>query len=279
MKSMITLILSVAAVAFIVFCWAVMTSPELKYSSTRYKFKAKIVFWAGNVRLQDAIPYFSWSTHDPQMTHKLDLKEARTAKCRAGDIGLHRDSGYLSNVAIPGTFKHAWIHVGDREIVEAVSQGVLKRDELYPLLTDYAVILRPNGLSWQEIDEATTRAKSIVGCKYDANFKFDFEEASAGLKDQESEKYCRNIKCEKYHAAFSCTETVGYAFFPFKKKLNLFRSMHAGREAIIADDYLKMNFDIVWLSPSVTVKWAEENGLHEQGRQKIADYWAANPRQ
>jgi hypothetical protein len=185
--------------------------------------------------------------------------------CRPGDIGIHRDAGYLSNLSIPGAFKHAWICVDGDDIVEAVSEGVIRRHNTYPLMTDYGMILRPIGVSGEDCYEAATRANNLVGCEYDANFKFDF----AG----DDEKYAANISSGKFHGAFSCTETVAFSWYHQRGKLGIFRSMHAGREAIIADDYLRMNFEIVWASPSVTVEWAEKAGLHEQGRVKIREYW------
>ena len=75
------------------------------------------------------------------------------------------------------------------------------------------------------------------------------------------------------HGAFSCTETAAFSWLKCREKLGIFRTKHAGREAIVADDFLRMRFEIVWASKSVTVKWAEQQGLHEEGRHKIAEYW------
>jgi len=242
-----------------------LMSPELQYHTVWYKLKAKLFFWLGDIRRLDAFPFVTWASHE----HKLDLKDVREAcrKIRPGDIGIHRDSGYLSNLGIPGGFKHAWVCIDNNECVEAVSDGVVRRDNMYPLLTDYAIILRPLKVTKADIDKAVERAKTLEGCEYDANFNFDFEQTDAEL-----ERYTSNLKSGSFHGAFSCTETAAFCWYHRKKELGIFRSMQAGREAIVADDFLKMNFGIVWLSPTVTDEWAVKNGLHEEGRQKIKDF-------
>lgn len=248
-----------------------LMSPELKYHTFWYRVKAKLFFWLGDIRRLDCFPYVTWASHD----HKVDLKDSRYAAqtLRPGDIGLHRDSGYLSNLGIPGAFKHAWVCVEGNDIVEAISDGVVKRDNLYPLVTDYAIILRPIGVSKTDINKTVERANALVGCEYDANFKFDLEQAEGILdKDLEQQKFLTNLKAGNFHGAFSCTETAAFAWYHKKKELGIFRTMHAGREAIIADDFLKMNFGIVWMSPSVTDEWAKAVGMHEEGRQKIRDF-------
>lgn len=259
--------LAIALAILGVAAYRIMMSPELKYHSIWYKMKAGLVFWIGDVRRLNKFPWVTWATHG----HKISYKESRegAVACRPGDIGLHRDEGFLSNLGIPGAFKHAWIVVDNNDCVEALSEGVVRRDCIAPLISDYAIILRPLNVVKADVDQAIRRAKSIVGSDYDANFNFNFEETDANMGD-----FTRNLDAGKFHAAFSCTETVGFSWYHCRKKLEIFRSEHAGREAIIADDYLKMKFEIVWLSSSITNEWALKNGLHEEGRQKIKDFLA-----
>jgi hypothetical protein len=174
----------------------------------------------------------------------------------------------LSNFGIPGAFKHAWIWTGDNRIVEACQEGVMHRDEFHPIVCDYSILLRPKGMSEDDVKIAVQRAKSIVGCEYDANFNFDLLEADKVIGQQ----YTRNISAGEYHPAFSCTETVAFSWLHKRKELGVFRTTYAGREAIIADDYLRMNCEIVWVSPSVTMEWATMEGLHEEGRFKLQEY-------
>lgn len=249
--------------------YRVLLSPALRYHSVWYKAKAGLFFWLGDIRRLNKFPWVTWATHHHGLSYR-DMAEGWEVG-RPGDVGLHKDNGFLSNLGIPGAFKHAWVVVNNKNIVEAISDGVIKRGALAPLVTDYAVLLRPLGVTKAEVNRAVRRAERIVGSDYDANFNFDFERT-----DAEMGEFTRNLDSGKFHAAFSCTETAGFSWYHCRDKLRLFRSRHAGREAIIADDFLKMNFGIVWLSPSVTVEWAEKNGMHEEGRRKIAAYWAGD---
>lgn len=260
---------SAAVLAFLAILYKFITCPGLRYHSLPYRVKACIVFWLGDIRRLDAFPWVTWASHD----HKIDLSDARKAMAasRPGDIGIHRDSGYLSNLGIPGAFKHAWVCVEHGMCVEAMSEGVLKRDQLYPLVSDYAIILRPLRVGARATKQAINRANSLVGCEYDANFSFDFEK-----DDAEYKKHSINLSSGGFHGAFSCTEVAAWSWHHCKNKLGIFRSIHAGREAVIADDFLRMNFGIIWMAPSVTVEWATQQGLHEAGRQKIADFQAGN---
>lgn len=246
-----------------VFIKRVILNPALQYHSCWYKVKSAIIFKLGDVRYIGWPGMVTWACKP----HGLSAKDIRNADaaCQPGDIGLHRDSGYLSNLGIPGAFKHAWVVISE-DCVEAVSEGVIKRDRIAPLISDYVVILRPHNMTDFDKAEAVRRARSIVGSDYDANFDFNFEET-------EEKQFAANLKGGAFHAAFSCTEVAGYSWYHKKKELRIFRTRQAGREAIVADDYLTMNFDVVYASPSVTPEWAKAMGLGEAAREKLAEYW------
>lgn len=255
-------------VLFLAFCFAlyrIVVSPELKYHSFLYKAKAWLVFNVGHIRRLDHLPYFTVYGYDD---HKVSHRDAREAShvARPGDIGLHRDEGFVSNLAIPGGFKHAWLFVHGHDCVEAVSDGVIRRDCLAPLLSDYAIILRPIGTNKIEVDTTLARAESLVGCEYDANFNFPLDQF-----DEEYKNYLSHLS-SGFHKAFSCTELVAFSWYHAKSKVGIFRSEHAGRAAVIADDFLRMNFGIIWMSPSVTLEWADSVGMHPESRQRIKDY-------
>jgi hypothetical protein len=252
-------------------------SSKHNYDSFLYKVKSGLFFWLGDIRRVGSFPWVTWALNH----HEMELRDVREASavCRPGDIGLHKDNGFLSNLAIPGAFKHAWICVDDHMCVEAVSEGVLKRDDMTPLVSDFAVILRPKGVTEKEIQEAVVRANSIVGHPYDANFDFDFKETDEALfgtrainDAMNNRSLIRNLTSGKFHAAFSCTEVASFCWYRAKEKLGIYKTQHSGREAIIADDFLRMNFDVVYASPSITEEWAIKYGLHEEGRCKISDY-------
>ncbi len=95
----------------------------------------ELVFFFGDVRHLPAFPWVTWAKH----VHYVELGEVVEALplIKFGDVGIHRDWGYLSNLAIPGFMKHAWIHTIDGTstptIVEAISEGVVKRSAIYPM--------------------------------------------------------------------------------------------------------------------------------------------------
>ena len=118
-------------------------------------------------------------------------------------------------------------------------------------------------------DLAEAVRNAVNAEQYRVLHRFNLEEA-----DEELKRYTRNIFAGKFHQAFSCTETVAFAWYHKKDELSIFRTVYAGREAIVADDYLRMHFDVVWASPSVTPEWLKKSGMHEQGRAKIAEFLA-----
>jgi len=258
-------------VVFMVLFAKIMLSPELKYHSFWYKLKSKLFFFIGDFRTISSLPFVSTEIKEHFKIHFSDIREGDLLS-KPGDVGLHRIKGAWSNAGIPGAFKHAWIVVDGNKCVEACSDGVVLRDALYPLATDYAVILRPKDVSEKDIEMAIKRSKAIVGCHYDANFKFDLEEANDMIEVRDLGRYRSNISAGAFHPAFSCTETVGFSWFHKRSALRLFRTSYAGRDAIVADDFLKMNFDVVWASPNLTEKWLVARGLHEEGRRKILEW-------
>ncbi|MCM8540809.1 MAG: hypothetical protein NE328_11090 [Lentisphaeraceae bacterium] len=239
----------------------------------------KAVFLAGDIRRLNTFPWVTWSINN----HKVCLGEVLEALplIKYGDIGLHRDWGYLSNVAIPGFMKHGWIHVssGDKKpmVVEAISEGVVHRSALYPMYSDYTIILEPKDVIDEERKGACKKAKSIVGEKYDVNFHFDIEDEIAHynglLKDEaitsleEGEK-----RLKKFDPAFSCTEVCSYAWWHKREHLRLFRKPRRGKNVILADDFLNNSWRIKWMSKSVTVEDAVKYGLHEEGVSMIENF-------
>lgn len=263
-------------VALISFLAWIILSPELKYHSAWYKIKAKIIFKFGDFRLIRSFPRITTEIKEEFETDFKDIRKGDSLS-KPGDVGLHRIWGNFSNLGIPGAFKHAWLVIDGNKCIEATSEGVIERDALYPLATDYAVILRPKDVTEDEIAMAIKRAKAIIGCEYDANFNFDLDQANDEIVVREQGQYSKNITAGAFHAAFSCTETVGFSWFHCRNKLRIFRTNYAGRDAIVADDFLKMDFDVVWASPNLTKEWMESVGLHEEGRNKISEWLRKNP--
>jgi len=238
-----------------------------------------LVFFTGDIRQMHRFPWVSWAKHH----HSVEYDEILPvlSKIRYGDIGLHRDWGYLSNIAIPGFMKHAWIHTVDGitrpQIIEAVSEGVIKRSAVYPMFSDYTMILRPRDATEEERKGACNKVNRVVGTGYDVDFKFDIEEElhyyqgvdSSGASTDlvASQKYLR-----RYDHGFSCTELCSYAWWHKREQLRLYRTKRRGKMVILADDFINHDWEIVWLSNSITVDIAKKLGLHEEGLSMIENY-------
>jgi hypothetical protein len=271
----------------------------------------RAVFLTGDIRRLSHWPFVTWAK-DEHLVHYEEILEALPL-IRYGDVGLHRDRGYLSNLAIPGFMKHAWIHVqddqpkqtaeeklryflGGHEIVEAVSEGVLCRSPLYPMRSDYVIVLEPWGRgltlpighgSIALSKGACLKARRMVGQPYDHRFEFNIEEelnydrsrqtsgpsdaiaAAAMLAYYDLEMAARQFR--RYDIAFTCTELVAYAWWHLREQLGIRRTERYGKRVILADSFLNKNWRIRWASESVTVDVAASMGLHEEGVEMVRE--------
>jgi hypothetical protein len=231
----------------------------------------ELVFLGGRIRRTKTIPWFTWKEHRPYVFYEEIMDALKLLKI--GDIGLHLEWGAFSNLAIPGFMKHAWIqtnasHSLDRQrIVEATQEGVWEKHPLVPMRSDYVIMVRPRYVEEQDCVRAIHKARKIVGCKYDVDFKFDIEDELDELK-----QHSDNMK--RFDKAFSCTETVSFSWWHCHEQLRLFRSKRRGKEVILADDFLRRTFEIVWMSDSVTTDIADKYGLHDEGLGMIEEYKA-----
>jgi hypothetical protein len=248
----------------------------------------QVIFFLGDVRGLSTFPWVTWDIRE----HRVSYEELMPALSiiKYGDIGLHRDSGYLSNLAIPGFMKHAWIHVQDGlecpEIVEAISEGVVRRSPLYPMHSDYAIILTPRetvNITDEQRKGACLKAKQIEGKPYDHNFKFNIEEELRYYRGQEPDKAKQHLniaqdQVQNFDYAFSCTEVVGYAWWHRREELGIFRTQKMGKSVILADKFLNRSWRIKWASQSVSVETARNMGLYdEEGLSLIDEYRRSNP--
>lgn len=234
-------------------------------NKTLTNIKREVIFGLGNIRREHCLGGFAWGKFE----HLISIEEAKkmVARAKPGYIGLHRNRGDLSNTGIKGCFKHAWLHVEDDMIIEAVSEGVLHRDALYPLIeSDYAVILKP-AISKVARAEACRRGHTIEGCLYDEGFEFEWTRPDKYFADKKTaeanmKKYCK----------FSCTEAVGFCLAGNRRKLGLFRVEVMNKQVIMPDNYMKVTFEIVAMSKSLTPEIANELGLHEEGVTMIEEF-------
>ena len=239
------------------------------------------VFFAGDIRRINSFPWVTWAVREHKITYEEVLEVLPLIQY--GDIGIHKDDGYLSNIAIPGFMKHGWIHVEDGikipQIVEAVSEGVVKRSSIYPMYSDFTIILSPKDVTDKERKGACLKANNIVGEQYDVNFKFDIEQELhyyTGRHKTEAgqELVAGQEQIRKYDHGFSCTEVVSYAWWHKREELSIYRKERMGKQIIIADDFLNHNWRIKWMSESITPEVAREKGLHEEGLVMIEEFLA-----
>lgn len=251
--------------------------------SFQYRLFRRLVFMLGRAHVLDHAPYFSFSDTEK----KIDFNEVMLAalpKLEVGDVLLHRDGGYASNLAIGGAMIHAGLYVGGSQLVEANQHGVLHRHAGHLLHSDYACIVRPcfSSLARKEraVQDAVKWAKKIVDFEYDALFDFNGNEEReiiAALPKEEAKKDVR----------FCCTEIPYFCFLDHVEELRLYRrrnitfltrlislcGLHPGDKIIDADMYITGNFDLVWCSKLFTSEWAEEMGCSEEYVSKVANWW------
>lgn len=241
----------------------------MKLNKLLHSFWRKLVYFVGDIRRLNCFPWVTWDVHQ----HDISFEEALEALkyTDAGYVGLHRDKGFLSNLTIPGMFKHAFFFLDKEMVVEAISEGVVKRHALYPVVSDYVIILKPKDVTSEETQRAVNKANSIVGCQYDVDFQFDIENEVRLFEQEDKDSIKENLV--KWDGGFSCTETCQFCWYHLKDKLRLYRSKHMGKMAIIADDFINNGFEIVWLSSNVTVDAAIKMKLSEQGIEMIKEYW------
>ncbi len=289
--------LGVAAVLFLVwFFWVTRHGGEADGRGAYNRLQRgwrRIAFWAGDVCVMGSFPWVTWDKHGHRITEEEWMDAV--ALMRPGDVILTTHEGYIfSNSAIPGCFKHAGfiaagpvrgdpelIDIRPARLIEAVSAGV-KKWHPARARADRAIILRPKNVTQADIDRAVAVAERIVGCDYDAGFKFNIEaelkelkrisqiDAERAAKDEKELKTAQTNVCAEFDMAFSCTETVATAWWHKRHDLQLYRNPSRGRNVIIADQFVNYGFEVVWTN--VTGDQAKALRMPEQGEELIREF-------
>lgn len=257
----------------------VVTHPTLANKIFRY-----LVFLVGDTRYIKRFPKVTWDVHQ----HRIDLNEVfqdAVPLLEPGDIVLHRDEGFLSNIPIGGCMVHAGICVEDNQVVEAISDGVIKRHVAHLLYSDFACALRPrfNVLS-EPKEEVLAKvlpwAEKIVGFPYDELFDFNYwEEMETIEKYGVEEAIKRGVR-------FCCTEVPSFCYLPYLFDLRFFRrrnvsamtrmlswiGLSTGESIIHADQYVTAETDIIWMSKEFTPEWAKKMGCSEEYVHKVSTW-------
>jgi hypothetical protein len=214
-----------------------------------------------------------------------------------GDVVLHRDDRFgPCNWFIGGLMIHAGIYIGNNEIVEAISEGVVRRHVGHILESDYTMVVRPNNVFSQYarahvIQDACVKARSIEGFEYDMLFDFcdavEFD-ALQKIKFNFVQSSWRE-KAKQAGISFCCTEVPYFCYYPVCEILGLFRrrnvsaltkalgwiGLPTGEAVIDADMYVTAHgFDLIWCSSSATLGWATKMRASEAMLSKMTAYWA-----
>ncbi len=222
-------------------------------------------------------------------SRSIDLNEVlleALPRAQAGDVLLHRDRGFLGNVAIGGAMVHAGLYVGGDQVVEAVAEGVLRRHAAHILFSDYAMIVRPvfDAPAARElaIREALGWAERIVGFPYDPLFRFGCRRQRELILHEGRERAVQR------KVRFCCTKVPYFCYFDRIEELGLKRrrattwlhralswvGLHPGRTVVDADMYVHGRFELVWASRKTTPEWARRRRSRPEYVRKLEEYWA-----
>lgn len=307
---------------FIIF-FIYMSSPEDEYdtNSRMFRFFRRLVFLFGDFHLLfenfwELVDTFPLCVGWKKKGHKIDdnviLKEV-APKLEVGDIILHRDSGYLSNLFIGGNLIHAGVVVAGEDgkpdqIVEAISEGVVKRHITGILRSDYAVVLRPKFDSEKDKIDSKNHiqwlAPNLVNFKYDCLFRFSDEEDILSIEEAlKADQHCSYVNGKSGRNLYPtnrldkmkkdgiiricCTELAYIVYYKWKDKLGIdlknsknfltkllhFIGLDAGETKITADMYVEANFDIVWASSTMTESWCKRRKMSQRYIDKVNSYF------
>lgn len=143
-----------------------------------------------------------------------------------GDVILLKKRGNLTNLMIPGEFKHAAIVSHDYRIIDAVDPAV-RINSIAEVLLEYdsCAVLRARFLKSHECLNAARSAFKQVGLPYD----FSFEDESKAFYCSELVTYCmkkawgRKEPCPWQHRdIFGMLTTVPQDFYDSSKFLKIF---------------------------------------------------------
>lgn len=251
-----------------------------------YRIFQWIVFKVGDLRwlgLKHFPFVMTWSVTE----YKIDINEVMNDAfplLEPGDIILHRSDGYVSNCLLGNGMIHAGLYMGDGQVVEAVSDGVVRRHVGHILYSDRACILRPR-VSDSVKKVAIGWADRIVGFPYDCLFDFN-EEKERKLVDQKGKGAIGD------GVKFCCTEIPYFCYLDYADPLGIKRrknvsfltwlvslfGLNAGTYVVDADMYVRANFDVVWCSKEMTAEWCEKMKLGDEYCAKIFSYWKERSR-
>ena len=254
------------------------TEPKLPFGFKGFRW---IVFLMGDIRWLgwDKFPFcLGWYSYE----QKIDLNEVindAIPMLEPGDVILHRDEGFISNLFIGGAMIHAGLYVGDGQVVEAISEGVVRRHAAHILYSDRAVILRPR-VSDDAKAQAIEWGHRVVGFGYDFLFEFN------GVEQRETIRK-HGIEARNMGVRFACTEIPYFCYLDHAKSMGIklrrnvnlltkllwFINVNPGEAVIDADMYVKADMDVIWCSKKFTPEYCTKMKCGDQYIAKIKSWW------
>jgi hypothetical protein len=193
------------------------------------------------------------------LSHKLvtdeDYYEAR-ALIKPGYIVLTKTRGELTNLTIPGFWKHGGMYLGDdgekEWMIDAIGTGINPRTLVKYLMTrDYFVVLKCKLLTDADHKEAADAFNNLRGQPYD--FEFMLDEVEESPRQIMSELVSGNSK-----RPFYCFEAVWFVLSYVYGKPIFSPKVVCGQPSIVGESFINPDlFQVVWSSkstPEETVK-------------------------
>lgn len=165
--------------------------------------------------LRMMLPMSQWwaskTASDPK--YEIDFWMRLIGVIRAGDIILTRKNGLMTNLFIPGKFKHAAMFVGKIGCVESVYPKI-RQISIVSLLakSDEIVIVRPRNMTLECANKAASEMIDLIDQPYDLLF-------------------------EPGEKAFYCSEAIAYAYSKACEDFSFTTRSILGVDTVIPDDF------------------------------------------
>lgn len=134
--------------------------------------------------LKSLVPITEWigRQHLPFTVKRItgrDFFEIQ-AILKPGDVLCSKVLGAVSNLFIPGDYKHAAIYAGKNIVIEALGAGVTETDLVtFCMSKDFIIVRRPLFCGSETAHIAANYAKTLIGLPYDYLFDYDLGENKA----------------------------------------------------------------------------------------------------
>lgn len=248
----------------------------------QFKIFRTLVFAIGDLKWTGRWPMpFGWQPAEPKINLNEIILEVLPL-LQPGDVILHRDEGFFSNLFIGGVMIHAGLYVGEGQLVEAISDGVVKRHAAHILHSDLACVLRPK-VSKADKAKAIAWSSKIIGFPYDYLFDFNGQWGRDMIEQH-------GIGAREKGVRFACTEVPYFCYIEKAPEMKVFRrknvnmvtrllsiiGMNPGDVVVDADMYFKSDMELVWCSSTMNPAYISRyygKAIDEAYSYKLEKWW------